>query len=271
MSKKPLVAVLGCGPAGLMAAHACRMYGVPYVIFSRKQKSPLGGAQFSHIPILGLCDSDLPEAMLKYQVDGDAEVYQQKVYGSRVVPFVSIDNVKDGQTVPAWNLRDMYDQLWNSHEGQIIDLAITPDFMDKFDHSIFDLVLNSIHANSICRGTVDPLTGHWFRHQPVSIHNAALIENIEDNTIIYDGTPDHSWYRMSKIFGVGSTEWGGDAPLPPVNGVKTVRKPIATNCDCYPDVVRIGRFGTWTKGVLTFHAYGKTLECLGEMGVDVTK
>ena len=46
-----------------------------------------------------------------------------------------------------------------------------------------------------------------------------------------------------------------------------MRKPIATNCDCFPNVIRAGRFGTWKKGVLTHDAMFNTLRELNERGV----
>lgn len=271
--KKPLVAILGCGPSGLLAAHACHSYEIPYVIFSQLRKSQLGGAQYSHIPIPGIHDDDDPDVKLKYVVRGDAETYQRKVYGSETVPFVSFENVYDGKLVPAWNLRKMYDHLWVGSQEKIVDFTLDPINVSKLPHS-FDYVFSSVPLPTICFGRVDPAVQHWFKQQTVRILNEPLAAGMEDNTIIYDGTDEHSWYRMSKIFGVGSTEWGGSGAVPPIPDLKTVDKPIATNCDCHqadfgggiPAVIKIGRFGTWQKGELTFHAFNKVLDVLAKGG-----
>jgi len=48
------IAVLGCGPAGLMSAHAAMVATeseADLAIFSTKRKSPLYGAQYLHQPI----------------------------------------------------------------------------------------------------------------------------------------------------------------------------------------------------------------------------
>lgn len=266
MNKKPLAVVLGCGPSGLIAAHALSMYGVPFAIFSKKQKSVLGGAQFSHQGLIGVHDVESPEVMLTYQVVGDPEEYQRKVYGDNPVPFVSFSNVSEGKQVPAWNLLKLYDTLWEKYEDRIVDIEMTHDRMDKFEEA-FDLVINSVPAPLVCKATMDPSVGHWFRQQTVRIYNEALDDALPDNTIRYDGTKDHSYYRMSRIFGVGSTEWGASSPLPPINPIRTINKPVATNCDCNPRVLRVGRFGTWSKGVLTFQSYNDVVEQLEEWGI----
>jgi threonine dehydrogenase-like Zn-dependent dehydrogenase len=275
---KPLVAVVGCGPSGLLAAHACRMRNVPVVVFAPKAKSRLGGAQFSHIPITPYHDEFNQAMQLEYIVRGDPDTYKKKVYGSVQVPFVSFGNVTDGMKVPAWSLTKLYDDLWEDYSSLVVDYKIDPERLGKLTDT-FDLVLSSAPAPSMCLGSIDQSIGHFFRSAPVKILNEALDFNLPDNTIVYDGTDEHSYYRMSKIFGVGSTEWGAHVGVPPVGDLHTVNKPIATNCDCHMSVdldgagipkgvIRIGRFGTWTKGELTFHAYNTVIEILHRWGIE---
>lgn len=275
--KKPLVAVLGCGPSGLLAAHACALRNVPFTILSPYKKSRLGGAQFSHIPIPGIHD---PEASVKlqYMVAGDAEAYQKKVYGTQAVDFVSFSNVEDGLTVPAWSLSDMYDQLWTKYQERIVDYEASPSRILALNES-FDLVLSSAPLNRICLGAEDQSVMHQFRMQTIRIYNDALDANFPDNTILYDGTDVHSYYRMSRIFGVGSTEWSSHSAVPPGHELVTVNKPLWTNCDCFIvdgtdeagiplGVIRIGRFGAWSKGMLSYHSFNQTSEILSKWGIE---
>ena len=268
-NRKPLIAILGCGPSGLLAAHACAMKDVPFVIFSRKVKSQLGGAQYSHIPIPGIHDPDSSGVMLKYRLVGNADTYRHKVYGDNPVPFVSMERVRDGDEVHAWNLQKMYDDLWDWYQGNIIQTDINWNFADRIQpvKSVFDLAFSSIPLPAICGATKDPAVNHWFKQQTIRIYNSD-ISDLPDNTIMYDGTEEHSFYRQSKIFGVGSTEWSSHAALPPLPDLKTVNKPLGTNCDCHDHLMRIGRFGTWQKGVLTFHAYNDVVDALARMGVE---
>lgn len=262
--RKPLTAVLGCGPSGLIAALACAQRGVPTVLISRKTKSVLGGAQYSHIKIPREFESwdDPPEAMLTYQVRGSGEGYQRKVYGDAAVPFVSIDSHKDGEQVPAWSLMKLYDGLWNDFESKITNIDLDPISVNKLLLG-FDLVISSVPLPTICWSSADPGINHWFKQQTIRIWNEN-IEDIPDNTILYDGTDERSWYRTSKIFGVGSTEWSAFAAQPPLPGLRTVNKPLDTNCNCHegPAFLKVGRFGIWQKGVLTYHAFNQVVEKL---------
>lgn len=277
--RKPLTAVLGCGPSGLLAAHALEMRSVPFVILSKKQKSVLGGAQYSHIPIPGYHDTDDSEVKLTYEVIGSPEVYKEKVYGNAPVPFVSMTHRRDGEIVPAWSLTSLYDQLWDTYVDRIVDVPLSPERVWRLLEG-FDLVLSSVPLTKLCKATVDPDVQHWFKSQPVRIYNEAVDPSLPDNTIRYDGTEEHSYYRMSRIFGVGSTEWGGTGAVPPLPNLISVSKPIGTNCDCFESsiegddvpygLVKIGRFGTWKKGQLTFHAYNRVIDVLAlRFGVGV--
>jgi threonine dehydrogenase-like Zn-dependent dehydrogenase len=276
---KPLVCIVGCGPSGLLAAHACAMRDVPFVILSKKHKSKLGGAQYSHIAIPGIHDEGQAD-MLTYRVEGDADTYKRKVYGDQRVPFVSFDNVKDGLEVLAWPLVEMYDILWQMYSDKIVDYSVDARRLSILAFTGgFDLVLCSAPAPAMCLGTINPSVMHGFTDQPIFLVNEAIDSNLPDNTIIYDGTSDHSWYRMSKIFGQGGTEWGAGSPKPPIEGLRIIAKPVMTNCDCHLSdqtdesgvplgVVRIGRFGTWQKGELTFHAYNRVIDVLSKWGIE---
>lgn len=260
-NKQKIVAILGCGPTGLLAAHACELYGFEYVIYSPKVKSILGGAQFSHIPIPLIHDEDLPEAVLRYQLVGTAAGYREKVYGNSQVPFVSMENVKDGQEQKAWNLRGLYDILWSRFNEKIVDVKMDPRRIGMLP-KVYEIIFSSVPLPLICLGTINSNVVHWFKSQTVRIYNEALLNDMPDNLIIYDGTDDHSYYRMSKIFGTGSTEWSGHSAVPPLPGLKAVSKPIDTNCDCYEGITMVGRFGTWKKGVLTSHAFREIVAML---------
>lgn len=255
------VAVLGCGPAGLLAAHAIGLSGRPVAVFSRPHKSVLGGAQFLHEPIPGLNDESEPDAVITYRVDGDAETYYRKVYGEEYVPFVSFSGVADGEQQNAWNLSATYDRLWGIFDGRINEAGITPQWLEQLSaDSNFDLILSTVPLVHICRARAG-LTqeNHQFKVQNITIATEEYAHGLEPNTIRYDGTNMRSWYRTSLLFGHYGTEWSADVTQPPVPTIRD-HKPIRTTCDCWPNVVRLGRRGTWTKGVLTHHAFTEAIK-----------
>lgn len=258
-----VVAILGCGPSGLLAAHACELYDKPFIIFSRKIKSKLGGAQYSHVPIPLLHNEEDPRASLRIVIKGTAEEYHRKVYGTMKVPFVSFDYYKSRLNVPAWSLTDAYDTLWERYERNIIQTDIGPGFVAAMNtDKLWSHVFSSVPLTAICRAREDAFVDHQFRSVTVRILQKAMVPTMDEDVMIYNGEKEPSWYRMSKIFGVGSTEWGAGSPVPPVSDLRSVTKPIDTNCDCHPHVVRIGRYGTWQKGELSYHAFNRVVEVL---------
>lgn len=253
------IAILGCGPAGLMAAHAVAQRKLHFVILSRPEYSNIGGAQFLHRPIPELT-SDEPDTMVTYRLAGDPELYREKVYGGNPrVDFVSMAMVKDGQQVPAWSLRYTYHQLLAAYGGAIWPTEINAQWLEE-NMDDFEMIISSIPLHHICR----PWSSHQFPMARVIIKNEALDPNIPEDTIWYDGTKDHSWYRMSRIFGIESTEWGANR-RPPLPGLVTAHKPLKTNCNCWPDLVKIGRHGRWEKGVLSHDGYYRVKEILDAM------
>ncbi|HEY7420289.1 MAG TPA: hypothetical protein VH593_34240, partial [Ktedonobacteraceae bacterium] len=72
--------VLGCGPAGLLAAHACSLNGADVRIFSLKRPSYISGAQYLHQAIPGL--SGAPDGDIMITKVGTREGYAKKVYGN---------------------------------------------------------------------------------------------------------------------------------------------------------------------------------------------
>ncbi len=248
------VAVLGCGPAGLLAAHAVVQEGHDLVIISPKRKSMIGGAQFIHEAIPGLTLSR-PDVRVTFHKEGEGPKYQTKVYGDTPVPFVSWDGVEDGKVQDAWFMQEIYAYLWEVFHPAINDTTVTTEGMVNVLKD-FDLVLSSAPLPSVCRSMATRFGPCRFTHVLINVLNGHH-DHLEDNTIWYDGTDDHAYYRASKINGLSSAEYGTSSRVPPGTSPFPLRKPIATTCECWKQegVVRIGRMGEGRKGVLVHDAY----------------
>ena len=70
--------------------------------------------------------------------------------------------------------------------------------------------------------------------------------------MVYNGDPLWTWYRASLIDGHAALE-----STKPFSGAWSGVKPLATTCDCYRQIKRVGRFGRWQKGVLVHHAFAQ--------------
>lgn len=253
--KVKTAAVLGCGPAGLFAAHALVGRGYEVFVFSRKRRSEMYGAQYLHAPIPGL-NLDLTGRMIKYGlISGTVEGYREKVYGRQNVT-VSPEQLTAPH--PAWNIRLAYLEAWDLYQDKIINVPdIGPEWVQQISlKSQFDMVASSIPLPSIC---AHPDLHHFESREIWAIGDAperGIFAPVEmpNYTVWLHGAPDVGWYRSSNIFGYKTTEWPGGRK-PPISGVSKVVKPIRTDCDCFKWIKRVGRYGTWTKGTLAHQAY----------------
>jgi hypothetical protein len=113
--------------------------------------------------------------------------------------------------------------------------------------------------------------GHQFKHAKIWAAGDApdlgirIPYNCPANSAVLNGEPDGhgpAWYRISNIFGHKTVEWPGRIEKPPVKTVSQVIKPLNTNCDCHPGMVRVGRYGSWTKGALVHQVFNQVREAV---------
>lgn len=248
------VAILGCGPAGLVAAHAVNTCGVrDFGILSYRRPSPLWGAQYLHAPIPGIY---LPDPIrVKYTLRGESETYRQRVYGREWDGAVSADELDEEHD--GWDIRAAYRSLWESYSDFIAAREVRPHDVPGIVESM-DLVINTIPLPQLC------LAGHQFKGRAIWAAGDAPEIGIKipyicpPDTVILNGesrADGPSWYRTSNVFGYKTVEWPGDIPKPPVKTVASVTKPLRTNCDCHPGMLRAGRYGSWDKGVLVHQVF----------------
>jgi hypothetical protein len=258
------IAILGSGPAGLLAAHAIGLTGHPIAIVSKQEKSRIGGAQFLHMAIPELT-AEAPDATVTFRVEGTEEMYRHKVYGSLPVPFTSIEGLVDGHVQPAWHMQAAYDRLWQEFGDSLNEDRVTPEWLDE-NMGNFAAIVSTIPRTAICRSlSGDAPVNHEFYSQKVRIANECMRPSLPENTVLYNGTRDVSWYRTSQLFGHGGTEWGNG--LNPILETVEVSKPVRCTCDCYPEVIKVGRFGKWKKGTLIHDAFTSSLKELNERGI----
>lgn len=251
------VVILGCGPAGLIAAKAARDEGAAVVIASKKRKSELFGAQYLHEPISDIDPGRGVEIV--YTLEGTADAYRKKVYGNTFAGAVSPETLEENHK--AWDIRHTYDKLWEEFEPNIVDGLITPhDVAQLVAYFQADLFLSTIPAPLLC---------HDSRHEFPSERVWALGDAPErgqkvpfrapPNTVICNGQDAPAWYRLATIFGHTTAEWPWRSK-PPLGGVAEVVKPLASDCNCWEEKIKpLGRYGKWQKGALSHEAYNETV------------
>jgi hypothetical protein len=254
------VAVLGCGPAGLMAAHGARNAGAHVAIYSERRKSPLYGAQYLHAPIPGVTDLE-DRVIVDYRIQGSPEKYRSKVYGPMWDGTVSPEDLSENHE--AWDIRATYDRLWSLYHTRVMDMRLDPYAVMQISNDSFDLIINTIPLQALCRA------GHSFQSTQVWAAGDApelgidvgLTYHCPPDTVICNGNETPAWYRMSRIFGHTTIEWPLHAN-PPVTTASKVSKPLRHNCDCWPEILKLGRYGSWEKGVLSHTAYQRAFSAV---------
>lgn len=262
------IAILGCGPAGLMAAHAAVLEGHEVDIISKRRKSEMYGAQYLHRPIPGT--PEVSNGIVTYDLHGHPEGYRLKVYGHEFGGTVSPEEF--GVPHDAWDIRATYAFLWDVHFARIKPAEWNLQNTQVLTEQIvvhYDMVFNSMPRPVLC---YQPLSHRFAAKKIWAVGDAPergifVPFKVKPMAVICNGWPDTGWYRASNIFGYGTVEWALPKK-PPVSGASQVTKPLSTDCNCWPTIKHVGRYGQWKKGVLSHSAFFDTREMLSK-GVSI--
>lgn len=256
--------IFGSGPAGLLAAHASYQSGYTPDIVSSGSKSKLYGSQYLHELIPGL--GEIRSTEVEHSFIGTHEGYRAKVYGTDWSGIVSPERYGGIQKV--WDIRQAYDSLWEMYGDRVVHAAVTPAKLEReADEMIerYDAIISSIPLKAICS---EPSNHKFTEGRIYAVGDAPDLDQYSpvptpDDAVVCNGDPNVSWYRTSRIFGHSTAEWPSiGRKRPPISGVASVTKPLGTDCNCFPWVTRVGRYGTWTKGVLSHDAYHDAMKLL---------
>jgi hypothetical protein len=261
------VAILGCGPSGLMVAHAANISGWDFRIYSKKQESKLYGAQYLHAFIPGLDCGE--QHTVEYLLEGTAEQYRRKVYGEVWDGTVSPEDFMESHY--AWDLRAAYQDLWHMYESWIEPTALNSKWTEVFgkqkkvidDDGICHIVeYPDLVISTIPRTVWDDDNSHFERIAIWALGDTEM-PRVEPPyrpdafTVMCDGRPATPWYRVSNIFGYCTVEWPQwwNTPFasvtPPVPGASLVAKPLRYTGSAAQQFIHLGRYAQWQKGVLT--------------------
>jgi hypothetical protein len=253
------VTILGCGPAGLAAAAAVVSSGHRATVLSNTVlPSQQYGCQYLHAPIPGF--EDVPHTTVKYSLIGSPEEYRAKVYGGSWQGKVSPEDFIGEHE--AWDIRKTYLRMWDRFIfGGKADFYQIPAIADGIlPWPVYanrpDLIISTIPAPAMCYRQE-----HEFHYHTIFANGTTDAIPYPEDAIVCDGTEEHDWYRISRVFGYQTTEWPA-YPRDPAQECAVVPKPLVTDCDCYPEIHRIGRYGKWQKSYLVHQAYPEVLELL---------
>lgn len=272
------MAVLGAGPAGLLAAEAADELGYEVEIYSNPNergetaKSSLHGCQYLHQPVpasVWPMGGDHDARNVAYTLRGESDAYRRKVYGDAWNGVVSPDEFGPEKPHLAWDLRYMYDRLWDKWGGEVTRMHLGPStFYGVYANRNYSHIISSIPAPALCLAPQEHKfnsTDIWAIGETTDGNQKSPV-HVPPFTVVCNGEAGQGWYRAANVFGYTTVEWPG-GKRPPIEGVVGVRKPLDTDCACWvssrPSMLRVGRYGRWRKGVLVHEAYTDTKKFLG--------
>jgi len=253
------VAVLGCGPAGLLAAETVQDMGHTVRIFSRKLKSPIAGAQFMHEPVSRYC-TDTPDLQITVIKSGTPEGYAENVYNNSAAK-TSWERFEEG-TEYGWDMKRVYDKMWEYWDPFIVETELDHHTIRSLLER-YNKVISTLPLRWLCYDSK-----HQFKQQTVHIKHGpsvGIIPGVNDHDIMYynghipeDG--GKAWYRYSQLSRYSAWEYSEHNFMPKQLSMDPdsftsigISKPISTDCDCYDGLIRVGRYGEWDKEKLTHH------------------
>jgi len=234
---KETILVLGCGPAGLLVAHACVLEGWKVHILSEKNPSYIAGAQYLHSSIPEITDEE-PDGELSIIKVGSPKNYSMKVYGGE--QQTSWNRLGEGR-YGIWNLRSAYTKLWNMYENDIHNGLVLPRFLEKMSQD-YKAIFSTIPLRALFPSANFKSVSVWISQET----------RCSEMTLVYNGDLRDGWYRSSNIFGHAFVEWPSE-----VEGATRILKPT------WKDIVNpyvgklflFGRYGQWKRDVLVDDAF----------------
>lgn len=248
------VVVIGCGPAGLAAAHAAVGLGCDVRIIGPRQKTPQRGPIMLHRPIPGI-NTEQPDGYVRQIVIGGSILdYRLKLYGD-VNISISGDILDPG--FHTWEVPRAYAKMWCKYEHLIEDKMLEPPEIEQLTKES-SLVVSTAPVPSLCK----QIHEHTFHSVSIALVFDTSYPDQPDNTVIYNAYSNLTWVRSSSIFGARVTEYKPED----ISGPDLIiRKPLFTTCNCHPKVLRTGRFGKWHNETWIDHAYYETRTALVSM------
>lgn len=260
------IGIIGCGPAGLLAAHAASLNGhEPFIFSKRTEKSHLYGSQYLHEAIPGIyCGT--PQKVTYALQGGDMAQYRTKVYGSKWDGDVSPGTLDSEHK--AWNIRTAYDSLWTLYRNRIslLNLCARGAGNLRLMNQVGERAELDAVISSIPRTAWDENDSNFRSSSVWAVGDApdrgqyCPVRPDGDNRVVCDASEETGWYRLSQVFGHVTCEWP-DSRKPPIPGAAKVIKPLDHKSTAASEFHHVGRYGEWRKGVLSTDAFRKALEC----------
>lgn len=265
-------AVLGTGMAGMVAAHAVRNFdpSAEIVIYGvNREPTPTGARWYER----AIPDVNVMSRMVTTESAGDPQNYGVKLGGPVSEYFRARPDFL------AFNYWDANYKLWDQYQDNIIQLDPDFEMIQKSSWDDCDFVINTAPRPNFYDRSEHGMfaaTRHWRidegrnANEATNPYRNVLPGNQDKHLMIFDGTEDSSWFRITQVFGLMSVEWGFHQK-PPIAGAYVEILPLQTPTEMgLHDVIPRWK-GTTALAHVGAVAKWKPSTDVGEVFGDVTK
>lgn len=238
------ITVAGTGLPALIVAHAATKWSewngndLELTIYGEHEPYvPLGAKWFE----TAIPDILVPSAIVETQSVGDPEDYISKIC-SPISPYNQAR-----ADFYAYDYHSAHEQLSSKYHNKLFAMSIDRKTVQEYPEVVdVDYVFNTMPRPIFYPQASGSFSAsrQWRLDEgrEKGIYSIPG-ENGDRNVMIYDGTLDTSWYRISQLFGLISVEWPFNKK-PPISGVYLEILPLGAAPDLGLEDVRPGWRGT---------------------------
>jgi hypothetical protein len=240
------VAVLGTSMSGFMAAHAatefCKTKGfdVPEVVlYGPSQKYRPAGARFYERKVPGI---DVEAFMVKCEVAGSFDDYANKIEGP-----ITIYN-KPRPDFLAYDYHTAYSVLFDKFKDHIVPQLFNRESLETYPWFDFDFVINTMPRPTFYHPDemgMFAASRQWRMDESIDDETMSYRTHggVSNNHMIFDGTKQSSFYRISQLFTLMTVEWAY-THKPPIAGAYLEILPLGIARDAALTNITEGWHGT---------------------------
>lgn len=293
MKTLPTVAIIGAGPAGLLAAWGAVNAGADSVVIYDRDPAPhperIFSLQFLHDP----CDLDFAVRRMSLHYEMEPSFEQTTFIVSHDVPPDALYltdskspmmkaivrreyNYKLGRPleeenstrflwetpVTVWSLKEAYAYLRRYFDRDITKREVDWGTIDELAKEN-DIVISTAPLDKLRPDMEWPTRDSWIRigYTPIKL---------KENTCVYNLDPDVDWYRTTHLDGGVSTELLMPEQPEGAEG-RVLRKVVSAPAlpQVRSNVILAGRWGSWDPKALTHHAYHTAKSAVQRLGARV--
>ena len=248
------IEILGTGFPAMIVTHAITIYckstdkPAPKIVMYGSSNPPQKvGARFYEREIPMMPGEKIKSRTVSTESKGEIEDYIEKLGG----PLTAYNRPRP--EFLAFDYHQTYAQLWEKYAGHISPLFMSVEDVNKSSWDGVDFVFNTLPRPAFFgrrEAQLFAASRHWRLDESEANADFAYsgVKSGDQNFIIFDGSTEASWYRITNIFGLMSIEWQHEK-RPPIQDVLPEILPLGVP----KEMGLLDTYPTWRENTVLTH------------------